>query len=76
MVDPWQSLPVVCVTVLAASVAAVDGFGVPRCFVTPIVNPFGEVGDKVLEHVSVIGFLHMSCEITDIVISVHTVPAV
>ena len=59
MVDPWQSLPVVCVAVLAVSFAAVDGIGV-RCFVTPIIKPFGQIVFNILEHVSVRWFCHRS----------------
>jgi hypothetical protein len=48
MVDPRRGLPVECVAVLAVSFAAVDGISVPRCFVTPIIKPFGQVVFKIL----------------------------
>ena len=53
MVDPRRSLPDVCVAVLTARFAAVDGIGVPCCFVTPIIKPFGQIVFNILEHASV-----------------------
>jgi len=76
MVDPRRSLPVVCVAVLAASFAAIDGIGVPRCFVTPIIKPFGQIVFNILEHTSVRRFHHRSWETREIDISVPAVPAV
>jgi hypothetical protein len=76
MVDPRRSLPDVCVAVLAASFAAADGIGVPRCFVTPIIKPFGQIVANILEHASVRWFYHRSSGTRDIVITAPAVPAV
>ena len=62
--------------VLATSFAAVDGIGVPRCFVTLIIKPFSQIVFNILEHTSVRRFHHRSWETREIDISVPAVPAV
>lgn len=76
IVDPRWCLPVVCVAVLAASFPAVDEIGVPSCLVVLIMKLFGRIVGNILEHASVKWFIHMSCKIIDIIITVPSVPAV